>query len=111
MSKIITSTNEKWKGSVAIADPITIPQAQAIEATFKNVEAGEDGKVYLTALDVNKLPAVILCVEKWELENFPETVTLETFPASPRKHSHALIDFIYREILKVYTGDAEIPNE
>jgi hypothetical protein len=52
------------------------------------------------------LPAVIACVEKWELADF----TPDPFPASPRGDSHKLIDFIFAELLKVYFGEQEIPK-
>ena len=109
MSKQITSPSKRWPGSVTIADPLTIPQAQLIEAGLKQpTQEGE--KVWFTTLDVMKLPAVIGCVEKWELENFPPAVGAENFPASPRKDSHLLIDWIFGELLKIYSGEAIVPN-
>jgi len=106
MSKQITSPSKRWPGSVTISDPLTIPQAQFIEAGLKQ-PAQEGEKVWFTTLDVMKLPAVIGCVEKWELENFAP----DPFPASPRKDSHLLIDWIFGELLKVYSGEAIVPNE
>jgi Uma2 family endonuclease len=58
-------------------------------------------------LDAEKLPAVLACVEKWELENFNP----EPFPASPRGASHKLIDFIFSELVTIYMGEKEVPNE
>lgn len=110
MSKKIVSPSEIFTGSVTIADPITIPQAQLIEAGMKQVE-GENGRVWLSEIDGNQMPAVLSCVEKWEIVGVPEIVTLDNFPASPRKASHELIEWIYRELLKVYFGEAAIPNE
>ena len=112
MSKTITSPVKRWAGTVTIADPLTIPQAQAIEAGLEKPEQ-VDGKdtIWVSQLDVMRLPAVMVCVEKWELAGFPEVVTLETFPASPRGDSHKLADWIFTEILKVYSGEAEVPNE
>lgn len=109
MSKVITSPIKRWTGTVTIADPLTIPQAQLIEAGMKQPEAQEadNGRVWLSVIDAMKLPAVLGCVEKWELENF----TSDPFPASPRADSHKLIDFIFSEILQVYFGEAIVPNE
>lgn len=106
MSKVLTSPIKRWAGTVTIADPLTLPQAQAIEAGMKP-PAQEGDRVWLTAIDELKLPAVQACVEKWELENF----TPNPFPASPRKDSHALIDFIFAELLAVYFGEDIVPNE
>jgi hypothetical protein len=111
MSKVIISPIERYKGSVTIADPITIPQAQAVEAGMTKPESGEDGRVWLSVIDTMQLPAVIACVEKWELTNIPDNPTAENFPASPRKDSHKLVEWIFSEIQKVYFGELDIPFE
>lgn len=113
MSKVITSQIKRFEGSVTIADPITLAQAQAIEAGMKPPEEQEivNGRVWLSVQDSAKLPAIFACVEKWELSGLPENVTADTFPASPRGATHKLIDFIFAEIFKVYIGEAEVPNE
>ena len=111
MSKVIISPIERYKGSVVIADPLTIPQAQAVEAGMTKPETDAEGKVFLSVIDGLQLPAIIACVEKWELSNLPENITADNFPASPRKDSHKLIDWLYSEIQKVYFGELEIPNE
>lgn len=110
MTKTILVTG-KWEGSVEIADPLTIPQVQLIENGLTPPEAGADGKVWTSSIDANKLPAVLGCVTAWNLKDFPEKVTAENFPASPRKASHALIDFIFSELIHVYMGEVEVPNE
>lgn len=93
---------------MVIADPLTIPQAQLIEAGIRQPEA-DNGRVWLSVIDGNQLPAIIACVEKWNIEGL-EGVTLETFPASPRKDSHDFIDWLFKEILAVYLGEVAIPN-
>ena len=113
MSKVITSPVQRWAGTVTIADPLTLPQAAVIEDAISGYEPTE-GNVKIISLRVNdekQLPAILACVEKWELAKFPESVTLENFPASPRAASHNLVSWIFQEIIKVYFGEAEIPNE
>jgi hypothetical protein len=110
MSKVIQSPIKRWAGSVIIADPLTIPQAQLIEAAMKMPEATDGERVWLSVIDVMQLPAIIGCVEKWELENLPDKVTADNFPASPRKDSHLLIEWLFGEIRQVYFGELEIPN-
>lgn len=112
MSKTITSPIKRWSGTVTIAEPLTFPQAQAIENAMRPVSQDnvKDGRVWLSVTDTAQLPAVLLCVEKWDLENF--VLTPEgTPPASPRVDSHKLIDWLFGEITKIYFGEAEIPNE
>jgi hypothetical protein len=110
MSKTVSSPIQRWEGSVTIADPLTIPQAQLIEAAMSKPEAGEDGRLWLTVIDKMQLPAIVACVEKWNLSNLPEHITAENFPASPRADSHKLIDWLFGEIRAVYFGEASVPN-
>jgi hypothetical protein len=107
MPKVITSPITRWPGTVTIADPLNESQAKLIEAGMKQPDAQEGERVWLTVIDSAKLPAVIGCVVKWELENF----TPNPFPFSPRGDSHKLIDWIFRELLTVYFGEAIVPNE
>lgn len=109
MSKVITSPSTRWAGSVTIADPLTLAHVEAIEQAMELRTEGE--KVYLSVIDKSRIPALLACVEKWELGNFPESVTLENFPMSPRKASHDLVQWIWGEVLAVYMGEQEIPNE
>ena len=108
MTKQIISPVARWAGTVTIADPLTLPQAQLIEAGLKQPEGyeGQD-RIFLSVIDEMKLPAVLGCVVKWELENF----TPDPFPASPRGDSHALIDFIFQELMSVYLGESIVPKE
>jgi len=145
MSKVIISPIERYKGSVVIADPLTIPQAQAVEAGFdvdsdelidarrnfldavekygdtneKTVELkskfvavflSEKKGVFFSDNDEKHSPAILACIEKWNIDNFSLTATGQ-LPASPRKHTHELIDWLFSEIKKVYFGELEIPNE
>ena len=105
MSKVIKSPVKKWPGNITISDPLTFPQVQAIEDAIG--DDGEIKKLRGTKLDARILPVVLMCVEKWDLENF----THDPFPASPRVASSTLIAFVFNAILEVYTGEKDIPNE
>ena len=108
MSKVITSPIARWEGTVTIADPLTIPQAQLIENGMKRPEGHEgEERIFFSIIDEMRLPAVLGCVEKWELANF----TPDPFPGSPRLDSHKLIEWIFNEIQAVYLGEAVVPNE
>ena len=109
MTKQIISPVARWAGTVTIADPLTQIQAHAIEAGLRQPEEGheDNGRIWLSVIDDMKLPAVLACVEKWDLKDF----TPDPFPYSPRNDSHKLIDFIFQELFKVYIGEADIPKE
>lgn len=126
---------QRWAGTVTLADPLTMHQARAIEMSNKTPpeierlladladlkeKHGEDSeevkafnrkRVANIYYDDFQLPAILSCVEKWELKDFPETVTLDNFPASPRGDSHLLIAWLFGEVLKVFYGESIIPNE
>jgi hypothetical protein len=105
MPKVIESPVKRWPGKITISDPLTFPQVQAIEDA-----TGEDGelkKLRGSKLSARILPAVLACVEKWELDNF----TPDPFPASPVISSSQLIVFVFNEIMEVYIGERDIPNE
>ena len=91
---------------------MTLPQAEAFETGLSLPDGlSKDGQIFFTILDKPQLSSILLCVEKWELVNFPESVTADTFPFSPRKDSHELIAWLFGEIRKVYLGELEVPNE
>ena len=110
MSKIITSPIKRWPGTATIADPLSFPQAEAIQDVLGLPDEEKPvlpkKRVWLTVNDKKKLPAVLACVEKWDLENFNP----DPFPASPRHDSHKLVDWIWSEIYKVYIGEFDDPN-
>jgi len=74
---------------------------------MKMPDSPKGERVWFTAIDKMKLPAVLGCVIEWKLENF----TADPFPASPRGDSHKLVDWIFRELMTVYLGEAIVPNE
>lgn len=111
MSKTIKIESKVWTGTVTIFDRLVLPQVELIEAALFDEPPVKSDKVKLTDLDRPKLPALIACVEKWEINGFPEPVTVDNFPLSPRRETHNLIEQIFREIAKVYNGELEIPNE
>jgi len=112
MSKTITSPIARWQGTVTLSEPLTLPQAEAIEQGLeppKDIPA--DGLIFNTVNDKRVMPAIFACVEKWELKDFPVEVNADNFPFSPRGESHKLIDWLFGEIFKIYTGESEVPNE
>jgi hypothetical protein len=113
MPKVITSPLPRWQGSVTLSDPLTLPQVELIEAAFEQqpkFAPEDDSRKYLTEFDKPQIPAILACVEKWELTDFP-LPTVDTFPMSPRKATHDLIAWIFGELRRIYIGELEIPNE
>lgn len=112
MSKVITSPYIRWAGTVTIADPMFLPQAEAFEASMTLPDELKDKKGNISLLDIDRqrFPALLACVESWDLDGIPNPPTFETFPLSPRPDSHEIQDWIWREIRTVYLGELKIPN-
>lgn len=107
MSRQITSPVKRYPGNVLLADPLTFPAFQKFVEALDKANAAELQSDYDAAI----LPGVIACVERWEIGNFPEVVTAETFPATPRKASNQIIMWLVREITKLITEADEVPNK
>lgn len=114
MPKTITSPVNRWHGTVEIAEPITEAQAIEIERTqaiIKDAQSKADSENFNDLREAlgksAKLRVIEACVEKWNLENF----TSNPFPFSPKVAAQKLIEWLYDEILLVYIGESEIPNE
>jgi hypothetical protein len=95
---------------VTISDPLTIPQVELIEEAFGEPPDETGKRIWLTISDKKQIPAILACVEKWDLANFPDPVQSDNFPASPRGESHKLIEWLFGEIFKIYFGETQIPN-
>lgn len=108
MSKVITSPIPRWAGTVTLADPLTLPQAEAFQDSFELPEDNGKPQKYLLELDKLRVPCILACVEKWDLENF--ALIDGSLPFSPRLDSHKLIAWIHGEIRSIYLGELDIPN-
>lgn len=121
MSKVITSPVDRWPGTVYLPDPMTMPQVLAFEkALTQNNEYFEDvdGQRVLRSNMLWGTPdsewvkiAILPIVEEWHLSNFPDPVTEENFPFTPRVASRELVNWLVNEIFMVYAGEVDIPNE
>lgn len=112
MSKIIQSNIKHFTGTVTIPERFTLPQCNEIDKAFGNPNDSERGeRVWKSVLDMQVLPALLTCVEKWDIENFPENLSSNNFPATPRKESHDFIMFVWDEVKKIYYGERILPNE
>jgi hypothetical protein len=110
MSKVIESPISKFSGSVTLYDPLNMAQTLGWEKAVSEskklrnvIKAG--GEVMLTDFNAVYLPAIIACVEAWNLIGIPSGPTLESFPFSPRLATAKLMDWIIGEITKIYVGE------
>jgi len=113
--RIIESPVERFKGTVQLSDPLTFPQVIAFQDAIRETMQviSKDGKenVSLAKLHYGLLPGILACVEKWELENIPEKLTADNFPATPMTAAGELVDWLREEITMLVIEAESVPNE
>jgi hypothetical protein len=110
--KIIKYKSQLWGGLITLSDPLTLEQESAFEkaATEAQRERNRYGDSIVTTFALCYLPAILLCVEKWDLKDFPKEPTMLTFPARPIKEVAMLVSRLVQEITTLYTESIDIPN-
>jgi len=98
----------RYPGYIVLSDPLTFPQSIAVEDAIAQVQEG--GEMTVRQYNYALLPALVGCVEEWHLDNMPEVVTAETFPATPAESSALLVSWILEEVIKLYGESEEVPN-
>ena len=111
MGKKVAFTSEKWGGSVTFYDPLTIEQEAKLEYALSDLQIAREKGGVLSALIIALFPGIEACVEKWELKDFPERITLENFPTRPKIECANLIAWLVTNILELYNESTTIPNE
>ena len=108
----IESPVTRFPGHVILPEFLNIGQVRAFEDALGDPDAGqvENKKVWISLSDERRLPAVLQCVQEWHIQGVPEKPTLETFPMTPLVPAHDLLNWIFGELLKMWTGETEIPN-
>lgn len=104
--KTVVSPVKRWAGSVTLADPLTFPQWFAWQEAIKAAQfVMGSSETTPSSVDSLLLPGILACVAEWKLDKFPQTVTPETFPATPRKSSAQLVAWLVHEITAIASED------
>ena len=110
--KTIKYKSDLWGGYVVLSDPLTLEQEAAFEQAAHEAKKARDkyGDEIISTFVLVWLPAVLLCVEKWTLQDFPEQPTILNFPTRPIKELAGLISMLVKEITALYVESIDIPN-
>lgn len=107
----LESPVKRFPGYVVLPEYLTIPQVQAITKALGDPNEIPGGKlVWQADADVKNVPVVLACISEWHLSGVPENPTVETFPMSPRKSAHDLIQWLAGAVMKLWDAEEEIPN-
>lgn len=99
MSKTVTSPVKRFAGTVVLRDPLPYLTVTKFEKVIRdNIEADMGEKF---------LPVILESVEKWELKNIPDSMTVENFPGTPRKAVYELIAWLLGELTAIYKGNED----
>ena len=115
MGKEIKSPVKKWPGTVTLYDPLSLPQVVAFQDALQSAKdlAWEDEEdietLKLAAYHGELFPAVLSCVEKWELEGIADPP--DPFPGTPRKASAELMIWLTTGITELFNEDEEKKSE
>lgn len=108
MSKVITSPVKRFAGTITLSDPLTLPQAIAVEDA---IEAGkkllkETPQGSLRKYHVAVIPGLLKCVEQIDIPN----VSVDRWPGTPANASALLSAWLINEVLKLFQEDDAVPN-
>ncbi len=113
MSKQIKSPVKKWPGTVTLHDPLSLPQVVAIQNSLESAKAlAEDGdldKVGVAEYHNELLPAIMDCIESWDLEGLENPPN--PFPGTPRKPAAKLMGWLSTEVVALFSEAEAVPNE
>ena len=116
MGKRIESPIKRFAGAVELKDPLPYPLALKYEEAVRQMVEVRDGREAkdMTGAEVARMyapiiPVLVESVEIWDLQNFPEHPSAETFPGTPRVAVLYLLGWLINAVTEIYNGDS-VPN-
>jgi len=110
MPKVLTSPVERWPGTVVLPDYFNFGQLMAWDHAMLAAQEVIERSGTWTEVDKVLLSGFLACVTEWKLSSFPESVSVETFPAHPRKARRKLFSWLTDEITRAIAEGDEVPN-
>lgn len=110
----IDSPVKRFPGHVILPDFLNIRQVRAFEDALPDLneaQADENKRVWFSVADEKRLPVLFMVVSEWHIEGVPEHPTLDTFPMTPLKDAHSLIEWIFAAVRDLWLGETTVPNE
>ena len=94
-----------WIGEIEFKDPMTIDLVLGWEKAIASIQ----NLTTQSEVDAALLPAILACVKSTDIEGLAGRLSVESFPATPRKQSAQLIAWMVRQISGIYAGE-QVPN-
>jgi len=103
---------EIFAGELEIDDFLNYPQLAAYErsllAAQKQLQSGD--AIGFAELRLVMVPGLVSCVKAWRLKGLPSTITLETFPSTPKKEAGELYLWLLKTVRDHIEGDNSGPK-
>jgi len=112
MSRILISPVKKFPGTVKLPEFYTLAQVSAWSDAVQDVMAATDDKGNIRRIKkyMIMLPAILACVEVWQIVGQPDNLTADNFVGTPTSAACDLLQWVDDEIRSIVNGDLEIPN-
>lgn len=102
----ITSPVKRWPGTVTLPDYLTWPQMRIWKTAADEASQAAD----LVEQRLAWVRGICQIVMAWELAGLPETLSPETFPATPPRSGVALMGWLIDGISALLDEADEAPN-
>ena len=104
----LTSEIKEFPGTVERPDYLTLPQVIAFENSIRDISKREGSPA---ESDLQTLAVILPLYSDWKIEGQPTAPTPETFNFTPRAAGSKLAAWLLDGIMRVYVGEAEVPND
>lgn len=109
--KTHTSPVAKFPGEVVLPDSLTFSQfAKWRDAVLSAHEILQNDNSNFGASDAAVIPGILAVVEEWRIANLPKPLTVDNFPATPRRASNALVAWLVKIVSELVNEEEEIPK-
>lgn len=102
--------HEKHTGHVILPDFLNILQVRKFEDAIGSPTEDDGGRVWVSVPDSKRLPVILEIVQEWHIKGVPDKPTIETFPMTPIKDAHQLVDELFMAIWSIWAGE-QVPND
>ena len=105
---VYTSPVARYSGEIELPEALTFAQFSA----WRDAILAAQSRLKDDASEVDRalLPGLFAVVRTWRLERMPSPLTPDTFPATPRKASNALIAWLVQCVSALVNEEEEIPK-
>jgi len=113
--KLIESPVKRWPGTIGLRENLYLPETTAImdvleEIGFFGHDEGEGFTIQLKD-HLKLIPAILVCIEEWNLEGLERPTGADDFPGNPLSDVSRLASWLFNEVADIVISGDTVPNE